>query len=380
MKGTIVKRGRRYSVVLELDRDPVSGKRRREWHSGYRTRRDAEAGRVELLGRIQRGVHVGPSRLSFGEYLGQRWLPAKQTALAPSTFESYSRNIRVHITPGIGSARLQGLDAGSLTSFYGERIRHGGRRGKGLSPRTVRYLHSIVHVALADALRWGLVVRNVADAATPPSHSAAKATPPNTWTAGELRAFLTSAKDDRLFPLWLLYATTGVRRGEALALRWRDVDLDGAAIAIRSARVAAGYEVSESTPKSGRGRAIALDPGTVKVLRTHRKNQVAEQLAYGPGYSDEGFVFCRKDGRPLHPDWISKTFQVAVKGADVPRIRLHDLRHTWASLALAAGVHPKVVSERLGHTSVSFTIDRYQHVMPGLQEDAAAKVAALIAG
>ena len=379
MRGSIVKRGGSYSVVVELDRDPLTGKRRREWHSGYRSKREAEAGRIEILGRLQRGEHVAPSKLSVAAYLQDRWLPAKSAELAPSTFESYSRNVRIHIAPGVGSASLQGLSADVLTSFYAERLRSGGRKGKGLSPRTVRYLHAIIHAALKDAVRWGLVVRNVADAATPPSHTAAKAAPPKTWNAAELRTFLDSVADDRLYPMWLLYATTGLRRGEALAIHWSALDLEAAQLSVREARVTVGYDVVDSTPKSERGRrAVALDPATVAALRAHRKSQVTEKLALGPGYSDEGFVFCREDGQPLHPDDVSKRFTAAVEAIDVPRITLHGLRHTWASLALSAGVSPKVVSERLGHASVAFTLDVYSHVMPGMQEDAASTVASLV--
>ena len=380
MKGTIVKRGSRYSVVVELHRDPVTGKRQRQWHSGYRTKRDAEAARVEILSRLQRGEYVAPSKLTVTDYLEDRWLPAKQATLAPSTHESYSRNVRVHILPALGSAPLQELSADVLTRFYAERLDHGGRSGKRLSPRTVRYLHSIIHAALADALRWQLVPRNVADAATPPSHRAAKAPPPRTWSAAELRMFLESVSEDRLYALWLLYATTGLRRGEALGLRWPAVDLNAGQLSIRVARVTAGYDVHDSAPKSERGRrAVALDPATVTALRTHRKRQLTERLAWGPAYQDsDDFVFCREDGSPLHPDDVSKRFTTAAKPLDVPRITLHGLRHSWASLALAAGVNPKVVSERLGHTSVSFTLDVYSHVLPGLQQDAAEKVAALI--
>jgi integrase len=380
MRGTIIRRGGSYSVVVELDRDPATGRRRRQWHSGYRTRRDAESARIEILGRLQRGEYVAPAKLTVADFLLERWLPAKRATLTPSTFESYSRNVRVHIVPAIGSARLQGLDAGALTSFYSERLRDGGRSGQGLSPRSVRYLHSIIHSALADALRWGLVIRNVADAATPPSAKAAKAAPPKTWSATELRKFLASVADDRLYPLWLLYATSGLRRGEALGLRWSALDSDAARLSVREARVTAGHEVVEATPKSELGRrTVALDAGTVAVLRAHRKHQATEKLALGPAYNDAGFVFAREDGQPLHPDDVSKRFAKAVAAVDVPPITLHGLRHTWASLALQAGVSPKVVSERLGHASVSFTLDVYSHVLPGLQEDAAAKVAALIA-
>jgi integrase len=192
--------------------------------------------------------------------------------------------------------------------------------------------------------------------------------------------FLESVYEDRLYALWLLYATTGLRRGEALGLRWPAVDLNAGQLSIRVARVTAGYDVHDSAPKSERGRrAVALDPATVTALRTHRKGQLTERLAWGPAYQDsDDFVFCREDGCPLHPDDVSKRFAAAVATLDVARITLHGLRHSWASLALAAGVNPKVVSERLGHASVSFTLDVYSHVTPGMQEDAAAKVASLV--
>jgi integrase len=359
MRGTVIRRGAKWSVVVSLDPDPVTGKRRREWHSGYPNRRAAEDARIEILARLQRGEHVAPDRISFGEYLLERWLPARESQLRPSTFESYGHNVRDHIVPGVGQARLQGLSADVLTRFYGERLRGG------LSARTVRYLHAVIHKALADALRWGLVVRNVADAASPPSNKAAKPPPPRTWSATELRTFLDSVQGTRFEPLWTVAATSGMRRGELLALRWSDVDFARAQLAI-------------PVSKSGRGRSVALDAGTVAVLRAHRRRQAAEKLAWGPAYRDSGDVFCREDGVPYAPDYVTRAFREAVARAALPRIRLHDLRHTWASLALAAGVNPKVVSERLGHATVSFTLDTYSHVMPGLQEDAATRVAALI--
>lgn len=226
----------------------------------------------------------------------------------------------------------------------------------------MRYLHSIVHKSLADALSWGLVVRNVADAASPPSNKAAKAPPPRTWSAAELGTFLKSVRGTRLEPLWTVFATTGVRRSEALSIRWSDLDLDAAQLAI-------------PVSKSGRGRSVALDGATVAVLRAHRKHQAAERLAWGPAYQDGDFVFCREDGVPYSPDYITRAFREAVARVGVARIRLHDLRHGWASMALQAGVNPKVVSERLGHATVAFTLDTYSHVAPGLQEDAAERVA-----
>jgi integrase len=242
-----------------------------------------------------------------------------------------------------------------------------------------RYVHAIVRKSLTDAVRWGLVARNVADTAEPPSAKAAKAPPPRTWSAGELRAFLERVAEDRLYALWLTYATTGLRRGEALGIRWSALDLDAGQLSVRTERVVVAGVVHESEPKSARGlRTVALDARTVAALRAHRKRQPEERVAWGPAYEDDGLVFCRENGTVLHPSTVSKRFGQLVAGLDVPRVSLHGLRHTWASLALQAGVNPKVVSERLGHAAVAFTLDRYSHVMPGMQEDAAARVAALI--
>jgi integrase len=284
---------------------------------------------------------------------------------AVAQFEAGTRVERIGQTP------LQRLTPATLNALYGE-------LGESPSPRTTRYVHTVLRRALADAVRWDRLARNPADVANPPSAKAAKAPRPRTWTADELRAFLDSVHGSRLYPLWLLYATTGLRRGEALGLRWRDLDLVAGTIAVATTRIAVGHEIVDSTPKSGHGRAVALDPVTVAALREHRKRQAAERLALGAAYRDGAHVFAWEDGRPLHPDYVSKAFRDAVGPARLPRIRLHDLRHTWASLALQAGVSPKVVSERLGHALVSFTLDVYSHVLPGLQEDAAAKVAALI--
>lgn len=382
MRGTVVKRGSRYSVIVELDRDPVTGKRRREWHSGYPTKRDAEAARVEILGRLQRGEHVAPSKLTLAAFLEDRWLPAKRATLRPSTHESYARNARAHVVPALGSARLQGLSADAMTTFYGQLAQErkvAGETRPPLSARTIRYVHTILRMALADALRWGLVVRNVADAATPPSASAAKPPTMRTWTADDLRRFLEHIREDRLYAAWHVLAMTGMRRGEVLGLDWRDLDLEAGRLAVTRTLIEGKREPRFSEPKTKRSRrSVALDPETVAVLREHRKRQLEDRLAWGPAYQDEGLVFSREDGTPIWPRSLSRAFVAHVKAPALPAIRLHDLRHTHATLALAAGVHPKVVQERLGHANVGITLDTYSHAIPAMQEDAAARVAALI--
>jgi integrase len=234
--------------------------------------------------------------------------------------------------------------------------------------------------ALADAVKWQLLIRNPADAADPPKAGDGAGSEMAAWSAAELRRFLEHVDGDRLASLWTLMAMTGVRRGEALGLRWKDVDLEAARISIVQTLIAVGYEVQIGNPKTRCGRrSIALDPGTVAVLRTWRSVRQRERLALGLGaLADDGLVFTRAEGEHLHPGRVSKLFDAEVRRAGDSRIRLHDLRHTHASIGLAAGVNPKVMSERLGHATVSMTLDIYSHVIPGLQEDAAATVAALV--
>lgn len=170
-----------------------------------------------------------------------------------------------------------------------------------------------------------------------------------------------------------------MRRGEVLGLRWSDVDLNAARLSVQQTPVSVAYKLEFSTPKTARGRrSLALDATTVEALRTHRKRQLEERMAWGPAYEESGLVFTTENGAPIHPDRFTQMFDKHAKHAGLPRIRLHDLRHSHATLALAAGVHPKVVSERLGHATVAFTLDVYSHAVPALQEDAAERVASLI--
>jgi len=195
------------------------------------------------------------------------------------------------------------------------------------------------------------------------------------WSGQELKAFLSSQKGQALYPLWLLLATTGMRRGEVLGLTWGDIDLTAARLAVTKTRVMLGYDTLISGPKTRRGkRLITLDPATVAALMKYRQSQEALNVPF----QDSAYVFTDQDGEPYHPERVSKLFRSAAKQVGLPPIRLHDLRHTYATLALGAQVHPKIVSERLGHANIGITLDCYSHCLPALSEEAAARVAALV--
>jgi integrase len=313
------------------------------------------------------------------EFMTGEWLPAIRATIRPTTYLSYQGHVECHIIPALGTLPLQHLGASHINAFYFRLLTEGRGEGKGgISPATVRRVHATLHRALGDAVRWNRLIKNPVDAADPPRVSSTDLEM-KVWSAGELKAFLTSQRESRLHPLWLTLAMTGMRRGEVLGLRWENVDLEANRLSIRKTRVMLGYGTLVSEPKTRRGRRlIALDPATAAVLKEQRRRQKVEQLAAGGTWKDTGHVFTREDGEPYHPERVSKLFVQAAKRAGLPRIRLHDLRHTYATLALSAGVHPKIVSERLGHANIGITLDCYSHCLPALSEEAACRVAALV--
>jgi integrase len=331
--------------------------------------------------------YVEPSRVTFADFLRDDWLPSLGTrGLRAATLTSYQMTVEAHVIPRFGSVYLQQLSPTDLNRVYAQLLVCGRRDGSGgLSARSVRYVHMLVRKALADAARWGKVVHNVADLADPPRASAARADAERArriWTAAELRRFLDHVREDRLYALYVLAGTTGMRRGELAGLRWQDIDFERARLSVSQTIVTVGRKTELSTPKTASGRRlIALDSQTVEALRLHRTQQAEERLALGLGHpGPHGLVFTQIDGSLLHPNAVTHAFAHRIKNAQVPKIRFHDLRHTHASLALAAGVHVKVVQERLGHSTSSITLDIYSHAIPAMQEDAAQRVASLIFG
>jgi integrase len=289
--------------------------------------------------------------------------------------------VALYVPDWLKQTRTDLVTPAQLDALYEELLAHGRRDGQGgLSPRTVRYVHTVLRLALSRAWRHGLTATNPALAAEPPSARAAQSHAFTVWSPLELRRFLAAARHHPHYAAFHLAASTGLRRGELLGLRWTDLNLDQAYLQVIQNVVRVGSSVLVQTPKSSSSRRrVDLDRQTVDVLRSHEVLQRAHFKGRdGNFYTD--FVFSTKPGAPMHPELMSYLFNRAVRVAGEKRIRFHDLRHTHATHALQAGIHPKIVSERLGHSSVSITLDTYSHVLPSMQRDAAEAVAALVAG
>lgn len=364
-------------VVVELGRTPA-GRRQQKWHGGFRTRKEAEAERAKIVNDLNSGTYVRPHSITFGEYITEQWLPSMRSQLKPSTFNSYQCNLELHVLPSLGSRKLRDITPQLLNELYSKMLATGNNRGGGLSPKTVRYVHTTIHKALHDAVDLQLLATNPAERAKPPRVRGVATTELRFWTPEQLAMFLDLIRNERLYAAFHLAAMTGMRRAEICGLRWGDIDWESKSISVRHTLLSVSYKLEQSTPKSHRARVVNLDEATVDVLSDHQDQQKANKELWGTNYSDKGYVFARENGEPTHPDILTQKFDRLVAKSGLPRIRLHDLRHTHATIGLRAGIPVKVMSERLGHESPAFTLKQYAHVIPGMQAEAAQQIASLI--
>lgn len=305
-------------VVFDTGRDQ-DNKRKQKWIGGFSTRKEAEAARAKTVNEINRGSYVLPTKVTLREWLDERWLPMMRTLVKASTWDSYNRNLNLHVLPRIGDKTLRDVTAQVLNDLYAALLVDGKKNAEGgLSAKTVRYIHTTLHKALGDAIDAELVATNAADRARPPKPRASATDQLQFWTAEELNAFLQHVKGTRLETAWRVSAMTGMRRGEVLGLRWSDIDFDMCRLSVRNTIVSVNYKLVQSTPKTHKARVIDLDAGTLTALREHKQRQ--------------------------------------------------------------QGVPVKVISERLGHETPAFTLKQYAHVIPGMQAEAAAQIASLVFG
>jgi integrase len=375
MKGHIRERSPGHWAIV-LDNLDAQGKRRRKWHSFVGGKREAQIECARLIAKMQEGGDVDPSRETLAQYL-DRWLEHTQAQVSPRTHERYAELCRKNIGPLIGGETLAKLQPARISRAYAQALASGRRDGRGgLSPRTVLHIHRVLRGALQQAMRWRLIARNPADAVKPPKVERREMKALDVDGTLDL---IEAARGTNLFALILLCVLCGLRRGEAAALRWRSVDLDRAQLSVvASVEQTDKGSVREKETKSGKQRSVALSPFIVEELRRHRVRQAEGLLQLGVKLTADHHVVAREDGLPLQPRSLTQAFRKFLRVRGVSPIRLHDLRHSHATHMMASGVHPKIAQERLGHSSVSVTIDLYSHVLPGMQAEAVKRVDATL--
>ena len=361
-RGSIIERGNSYRVMVSYSEN---GKRRQVTQT-VRTKREAERVKSALLVRIDNGIMAEPKG-TLGEFL-IRWLEEYVVpSLSPTTAQGYKHIIFTHINADLGNVNLKNLRPEHLQKYYV------GRLSKGLSSTTIRHHAMILHCALEHATKWGLLVRNPADAVSPPK---IRHTEMRILQQSDIEVVLTETQKTPYYALFFTALMTGMRRSELLGLRWSDVNLTLAELSVnRAMHRLQNHEVIYRTPKSEKSRrVVALSPATCKVLRDHWESQTALRIRFNMLVKDSDLVFSQLDGSPHIPHTISQAWRRIVRRLGLNGVRFHDLRHTCASMLLQQGVHPKIVQERLGHSSISTTLDLYSHVVPGLQHSAANKM------
>ena len=359
-----------WAIILDIP-DPQTGKRRRKWHSFRGTKREAQVESARLIAAIQGGTYLEPSKMTLSSFL-ESWLDHVKSQVSPRSHERYGELARKNIVPLIGAVPLTKLKPAQISAAYTKALKEGRRDGTGgLSPRTVTHMHRVLKQALGQAVRWELLTRNPAEAVYPPKVERPAMTAFDMAQTAEL---LEAMRGTRIFVPTVLAVLCGLRRGEICAMRWKSVDLANGQVAIIQSAEQTEAGVRFKEPKSGKARTVSLSATVVEELRLHRVQQAQELLKVGVRLSDETLVVCQADGSLLQPRSLTHEWVRLLGKTTLPRARFHDLRHAHATHMLANGVHPKVASERLGHSKVGITLDLYSHVMPGMQEDAAARV------
>ena len=363
MRGHVRKRGAKWYVIVELPRELETGKRKQKWIPAGATKKEAEKMLNGIVSELYAGTFVEPRKMLFAEYL-EWWLENQcKIRLSTTTYESYARNVQKHIIPALGRIELSKLAPIQLQQFYSSCLQRG-KVGK-----TVLYYHRIIHSALTKAVRLELVSRNAADYVDPPK--------PSKYQAGfldekQVNALLEAAKDSLIYIPILLAISTGMRRGEVLGLNWENIDFGKGLLFINQTLLVTNSGIEFLPPKSEKSRRlVSLPPSVTAELIDHKKRQVLNKLKMGQEYQDNDLVCCYPEGRPFNPGTFSHMFKNFIDQNELPSIRFHDLRHSHASLLGKFGVSAKAVQERLGHSSISITMDIYTHVFQETHQEVA---------
>jgi integrase len=359
-----------WQLKFDISKDPVTGERRTRYATFKGSKKDAQAELTFLINESNRGTYIDPTKMTTAGYLNY-WLENYARAGASaSALERWTEIIEKHLIPALGSIFLKNLSPVHIQQCYTDALREGRRDGNGgLAALTVKHHHAVLFQALKQAVGWQILIRNPADAVKPPKVEHKEI---EFLTKLELADLLKSTMGTPLYTPLLLKATTGMRRGEVLALRASDLDFDRGTLTVNQALVQTEKGLHFKPPKTKKGRRLITLPAlTISALKKHMVHRQENQLSMGLGRDTSMLVFARPDGEPWSPRVFSQRFKRHVTRHGFKPVTLHGLRHTHVSHLLMDGVHVKVVSERVGHSSVSMTLDKYSHVIPNLQEDAA---------
>lgn len=372
-KPVIVPIPKSYRIAVSLGRNHQSGKYEYLWKTVHGTKSEAEKELAKFIHEHETGKLAKPGRDTLAQYLPM-WLDDYcNPSLAPRTVELYRYICRLHIIPSLGKTMLTALKPQDIQHFYNEKL------NSGLSARTVEICHVVLHKSLKNAVKIGLLQQNPADSVDKPRSSRPEINPMSEF---EVNKFLEAAKQGPYYSLFYCYLFTGMRRSELLAVRWSDVDLLNMTISVsRSMQYLNKTEnhVTFKEPKTKNSkRLIALTPSTSLVLKEHLRSRKIFLKSINPkfdpdkDFNENELVFCDPNGKPMIPDTISHAWRKLAKRMGLTSVKLHNSRHTHATVMLRQGIHPKIVQERLGHSNISTTLDTYSHVAPGLQAAAAA--------
>lgn len=359
MKGSVRKRGSSWYYVVDVGRDPITGKRKQKMKGGFKTKKAAETALAELLADVNRGQYVEDAKMTLNELISD-WLRSIKPKVKQTSYARYSSIFSNYISDTIGRVQLSELKPIHITRFYTE-------KAETLAPSTVRTVHNIINGSLRWAVKMKLIKENPAAGVELPRSKQRTFT---IWTPEEVNRFLQVARNRRAYPIYYLALMTGMRRGEILGLKWKDIDFQNSIIRVSRSwtKTDEANVFSEGGKTENSRRSIHVSKSVLDVLEAHREKQMEEHKQLG---ITSEFVFTNSNGELYHPDVITQAFRETQEAAGVPRIRFHDLRHTHASILLQKGVHPKIVSERLGHSSITITLDLYSHLIPSIQKEAA---------
>lgn len=366
--GFVKKDGSSWYFSTDLGTDPITGKRKRKKQRGFKTKRDAEKALALVEAEVYKGTYFETSSTLFRDHLND-WYRSKKNSISVQTANTYEAYLRNRIIPYLGHVQMSQLTPILLQNYVNE------LKEEGLASSSIKKVYNIIKGALDYAVNMELLPSNPIKKLQLPKDRKKEMT---VWEVPEIKSFEKRASLDRLYPAFYLAITTGMRRGEILGLRWKDVDLEKGMLYVRQTLSKDGKQFLKGAKSEASIRSIKLSNDTIVLLRKQKMVVAKEKLRCGADYVDNDLIICTAKGTPINPENLKRTFQRLIKEANVPSIRFHDLRHTHATMLLASGINAKVISERLGHSNIKTTLDIYSHVLPSMQEEAANQIDTLL--